>query len=247
MLERRGPRVEIRPQVVLQVLAHLEDHDPLQGHRLPPALHHQLRLVDVLDQLRVEGPPAPALRLTAPRLAAAGGDEPVGGGDLGEAVALDLREGDGGGEGGAGLGVGRLVGELEGRLNRVLGDPMALEVVGAGAVHLRHFSPEGRESEEEEEEEDKRRRCEIFQSSFFCTAKDLPGVDSVVLRRRYFARNLLIPAAAAAVRFPGELCSGAGDEIRFSYPGAHRPIRGGRERGIHGQEQGGQESYYGGF
>lgn len=50
-----------------------------------------------------------------------------------------------------------------------------------------------------------------------------------------------------AVRFPGELCSGAGDEIRFSYPGAHRPIRRGRERGIHGQEQGGQESYYGGF
>lgn len=142
MLESRGPRVEIRPQVVLQVLAHLEDHNPLQGHRLPPALHHQLCLVDFPHQLRIQRPPAPARHVA---IAALAGDEPIGRRDLCEAVALDLRQGDGAGEGRAGLRLGglvaRLVGRRRRRLDGVLGDAVALEVVGAGSVHSGHFGP----------------------------------------------------------------------------------------------------------
>ena len=95
MLEGGVRQVEVRPQVVLEVLADLEDHDAVQRHGLPAAaLDPELRGVDLPDEVRIEG-------------RGSGGRAPVFGGDAGEAVPLDVEERDGGAAGGRGDLVGR--------------------------------------------------------------------------------------------------------------------------------------------
>jgi len=72
VLEGGVRRVEVRPQVVLEVLADLEDHDAVQRHGLTPAaLDPELRGVDLPDEVRIEG-------------RGGGGRAPVLGGDAGE-------------------------------------------------------------------------------------------------------------------------------------------------------------------
>jgi len=83
VLEGSVRRVEVRPQVVLEVLADLEDHDALQRHGLPaPPLDAELGGIDLPDKVRVEG-------------RRGGGRAPMLGGDAGEAVPLDVEERDG--------------------------------------------------------------------------------------------------------------------------------------------------------
>lgn len=124
MLEGGGVRVEMRPQVHLQVLAHLQNHHPLQGYRLPPTLDGQLRLVYLLHQLRIE-------RLLLHR------HRPLGRGDLRQPVALDLLQGNGSArEVGGGAALGGRCRSLAG--DRVLRHPVAPEIEPAGAQHSRH-------------------------------------------------------------------------------------------------------------
>ena len=125
MLKWRRFRIEIRPQVILQILTHFQNHNPLQRHSFASAWDHQLRLVNLLHQLRVE-------RLLGLRVFARFG--PVGLCYLGEPITLDFEKSYGVGDSWAGFGLGYLVSWL----NWVLGDPMALEVVSSCSVHLRH-------------------------------------------------------------------------------------------------------------
>lgn len=124
MLKGGFRRVEVRPQVVLEVLADLEDHDAVQRHGLPaPALDAELGGVDLPDEVRVEG-------------RSGGGRAPVLGGDAGEAVPLDVEERDGAAAGGCGDLVGRSGDSVRGE--RVLGRAGVPELEGAGAKDLRH-------------------------------------------------------------------------------------------------------------
>jgi hypothetical protein len=84
VLEGGFGRVEVRPEVVLEVLTDLKDHDAVQRHGLPPpALNAELGCVDLLDEVCVED-------------RGGGGDIPVLGGDASEVVPLDVEERDGG-------------------------------------------------------------------------------------------------------------------------------------------------------
>lgn len=95
MLEGSVNRVEVRPQVVLKVLADLEDHNTLQRHSFPaPPLDAELSAIDLPDKVRVEG-------------RRSSGRAPMLGGDAGEAVPLDVEERDGAAAGGCGNFVGR--------------------------------------------------------------------------------------------------------------------------------------------
>lgn len=91
MLKAGSYRIKIRPQVILQILADLQNHDPLKGHGFATTLDEQFGVVNLLDKLRAEG-----LLLGG----GGGGFEPIGGGYLCKAVALDFGEGDGVGSGG---------------------------------------------------------------------------------------------------------------------------------------------------
>lgn len=127
MLEGGAGRVEVWPEVVLEVLADLEDHDAVERDGLAAAaLDPELGRVDLPDEGGVEGGPR-------------GGRAPVLGGDAGEAVALDVEERDGGGRGGGDGLVGRRRGGGRdvGR-ERVLGGARVAELEDAGAVDLRH-------------------------------------------------------------------------------------------------------------
>lgn len=56
MLEGRFVWVEVRPEVVLEVLADLEDHDTMERDGLAPAaLHAELGGVDLLYKFGIEG------------------------------------------------------------------------------------------------------------------------------------------------------------------------------------------------
>jgi hypothetical protein len=127
VLEGGVRRVEVRPQVVLEVLADLEDHDAVQRHGLPAAtLDPELRGVDLPDEVRIEG-------------RGGGGRAPVLGGDAGEAVPLDVEERDGGAAGGRGDLVGRRGRGGGGvRWERVLRRAGVPELVDTGAKDLRH-------------------------------------------------------------------------------------------------------------
>lgn len=128
MLEGSVRRVEVRPQVVLEVLADLEDHDALQRHGLPaPPLDAELGGIDLPDKVRVEG-------------RRGGGRAPMLGGDAGEAVPLDVEERDGAAAGGCGDFVGRRGRSGGGgiRGERVLGRSGVPELEDAGAKDLRH-------------------------------------------------------------------------------------------------------------
>lgn len=127
MLEGRALRVEVRPEVVLEVLADLKDHDAVERDGLAAAaLNAELGSVDLPDEAGVEGG------------GGGGGRAPVLGGDAGEAVALDVEERDGGPGGGGGL-VGRRRGGDGGvGRERVLGSTGVPELEDAGAVDLRH-------------------------------------------------------------------------------------------------------------
>lgn len=105
MLECGLLRIKIRPQVVLQILADLQDHDALQRDGLPAISNEKLSVVDLLDEVGIEGLLGGGI---------GGGSGPIGCGDLGEAVALDLEEGDGAGEGGGGALLRGLFGDLAG-------------------------------------------------------------------------------------------------------------------------------------
>lgn len=127
VLEGGAGRVEVWPEVVLEVLADLEDHDAVERDGLAAAaLDPELGRVDLPDEGGVEGGPR-------------GGRAPVLGGDAGEAVALDVEERDGGGRGGGDGLVGRRRGGGRdvGR-ERVLGGARVAELEDAGAVDLRH-------------------------------------------------------------------------------------------------------------
>lgn len=135
MLKTGRLGVEIRPQVILQILANLENHHPVQRHWLSTiSLHQELRLVNLLHKLRTE-------RLLRLRI---GGFEPAFGGDFGEAVALDLVESNGVRSAGEGDRFRRLVErDLGGSVDGVLRDAVALEVVDAGAIDLGHGGGDG--------------------------------------------------------------------------------------------------------
>lgn len=142
MLEFSSLRIEIRPQIILQILTHLQNHDPLKGDRLPVPGDQKLRLIDLLHQLWIK---------LAGRGVRSGGLQPVSRGNLGEPVPLDLEKGDGARE--VPLRP-RLQRFLRQRLRRrpvngldgVLGDPVAAEVVSPGAVDLRHGRPRKNDS-----------------------------------------------------------------------------------------------------
>lgn len=126
VLEGGAVRVEVRPEVVLEVLADLEDHDALERDGLAAAARHaELLGVDLLDEVGVEG-------------GGGGRRAPVLGGDAGEAVALDVEERHGA-SGGGGRRRRRGIGG-----ERVLGGAGVPELEDPRAVDLRHgWSPRG--------------------------------------------------------------------------------------------------------
>lgn len=121
VLEGRVFRVEVRPEVVLEVLADLEDHDALERDGFAAAARHaELLGVDLLDEVGVEGGGGGGRRA------------PVLGGDAGEAVALDVEERHGASGGGGRRrrrGIGR---------ERVLGGAGVAELEDPRAVDLGH-------------------------------------------------------------------------------------------------------------
>lgn len=124
MLEGSVVRVEVRPEVVLEVLADLEDHNTLERDGLAPAsLHAELVSVDLLNEVHIEG-------------GGGGRRAPVLGGDACEAVALDVEERDGASGRSRCLVRPRRRRELGGE--RVLGGAGVPELEDPGAVDLRH-------------------------------------------------------------------------------------------------------------
>lgn len=124
VLEGSVVRVEVRPEVVLEVLADLEDHDALQRDGLASAaLHAELVIVDLLNEVGIEG-------------GGLGRRAPVLGGNAGEAVALDVEERDVASGGGGWLVRSRRRREVRGE--RVLGGAGVPELEDPGAVDLRH-------------------------------------------------------------------------------------------------------------
>ena len=90
VLERRRIGVEIGPEVVLQILTHLQNHHPLQRHGLSPSFDQQLRLVNLLHQLRIE--PLLTAGVFTSSSTSSGSFRPVILRDLREPVPLDLQQ-----------------------------------------------------------------------------------------------------------------------------------------------------------
>jgi len=131
VLEGGSERIEMRPQIILEILANLQNHDALQGNGFGTLLHQQFGLVDFANQLRVQ------LLLLPGRCIAA--RQPVRLRNLRQAVALNLGHSDGAGNGAAAT-TGHITYRFGVRRpgNRVLGDAVAAEIICPGAVNLGH-------------------------------------------------------------------------------------------------------------
>jgi len=132
----------MRPQIILEILANLQNHNALQGHGFGTLLHQQFGLVDFANQVRVQLLLLPRRRCFAAR-------QPVRLRNLRQPVALNLRQSDAARNGTtATRGYITYRFGLRRRRNRVLGDAVAAEIICPRPVNLGHDGCKGRGSSE---------------------------------------------------------------------------------------------------